>query len=43
MLDEFGNSRWLLIDWEFAVFISENNEYSIGGTVNTFLKCIELC
>lgn len=25
----------LLIDWEFAVFITSDDRYSIGGTVNT--------
>lgn len=43
IVDELDDSKGLLIDWEFAVFISENDEYSIGGTVNTSLKCIELC
>ncbi|KAG1834479.1 kinase-like domain-containing protein [Suillus variegatus] len=32
IVDELDDSKWLLIDWEFTVFISENDEYSIGGT-----------
>ncbi|KAG1883166.1 hypothetical protein F4604DRAFT_1921073 [Suillus subluteus] len=40
IVDELGDSRGLLIDWEFAEFISENDEYTIGGTgMIPFMSC----
>ncbi|KAG1895809.1 kinase-like domain-containing protein [Suillus fuscotomentosus] len=32
IMGEPNDSRGLLIDWEFAVFIASNDEYTIGGT-----------
>ncbi|KAG1901626.1 uncharacterized protein F5891DRAFT_1187500 [Suillus fuscotomentosus] len=32
IMGEPNDSRGLLIDWEFAVFITSNDEYTIGGT-----------
>lgn len=39
ILDDFDISKGFLIDWEFAVHITADNKYPIGGTVSTFLSC----
>ena len=35
MIEDFdGGSRGLLLDWEFAVKITKQEEYDLGGTVS---------
>ena len=35
MIEDFaGGSRGLLLDWEFAVKITKQGEYDLGGTVS---------
>ena len=38
ILDDLDISKGFLIDWEFAVRITADNKYPIGGTVSTFLS-----
>jgi hypothetical protein len=38
ILDCLDTSMGFLINWEFAVRITKDNQYTIGGTVSTFLS-----